>query len=29
MAWNEVMEPFLVEVMRSSSSPMSVARVGW
>ena len=28
-ACTEVMEPFCVEVMRSCSSPISVASVGW
>ena len=28
-AWKEVMEPFLVEVMRSCKSPISAASVGW
>ena len=28
-AWTEVMEPFLVEVIRSCIAPISVARVGW
>ncbi len=28
-AWTEVTEPFLVEVIRSWSSPISLARVGW
>jgi hypothetical protein len=28
-AWIEVIEPFLVEVMRSCSVPISSARVGW
>ena len=29
MACTEVIEPFFVDVMRSCSSPMSVASVGW
>jgi hypothetical protein len=29
MAWIEVMDPFLVEVIRSWKLPISVARVGW
>jgi hypothetical protein len=29
MACTEVIEPFLVEVMRSCSAPMSVDKVGW
>ena len=29
MACTDVIEPFLVEVMRSCSSPISVARLGW
>jgi hypothetical protein len=29
MACTEVMEPLRVEVMRSCSSPISVASVGW
>ena len=29
MACTEVTEPFLVEVMRSCNSPISVARFGW
>ena len=28
-AWNDVIEPFLVEVMRSCSAPISAASVGW
>ena len=28
-AWKDVMEPFLVEVMRSCKSPISAASVGW
>jgi F0F1-type ATP synthase beta subunit len=28
-AWIEVMDPFLVEVIRSWKLPISVARVGW
>ena len=28
-AWKEVIEPFLVEVMRSCRSPISAASVGW
>jgi hypothetical protein len=28
-AWMEVIEPFLVEVMRSCSTPISSASVGW
>ena len=28
-AWNEVIEPFLVEVMRSCRRPISAASVGW
>ena len=28
-AWNEVMDPFFVEVMRSCSIPISAASVGW
>ena len=28
-ACTEVMDPFLVEVMRSCKAPISVARVGW
>jgi hypothetical protein len=29
MACTEVIEPLLVEVMRSCSAPISVASVGW
>ena len=29
MACTDVIEPFLVEVMRSCNSPISVARFGW
>ena len=29
MACTDVIEPFLVDVMRSCSSPISVARFGW
>src|ERR1700722_2343338 len=29
MACTEVIEPFLVDVMRSCNSPISVARLGW
>src|SRR5947209_16007891 len=29
MACTEVTDPFLVEVMRSCNSPISVARLGW
>ena len=28
-AWKEVIEPFTVDAMRSSRSPISVDRVGW
>ncbi len=28
-AWIDVIEPFLVEVMRSCRTPISSARVGW
>ena len=28
-ACTEVMEPFLVEVMRSCKAPISLAKVGW
>ena len=28
-AWKEVMDPVRVEVMRSWSTPISAARVGW
>ena len=28
-AWKDVIEPFLVDVIRSWSAPISAARVGW